>query len=211
MMQSHNIQDTLANEHIDNNVHAVEVGAQESDQMCGVQAHDLKAALNHGVHANGVMAENRNEFNDADRPIVDEEHGNDELKAQDQANNSSQVAADVEMITTEECDLRFERKEKLGEGTYGVVYRAIDKETQEVVALKKIRLEHTDEGIPSTAIREISLLQELRHQNIVELKDIVHGEDKLYLIFEYFNLDLKKYLDKKGAPLSAPQVKSLMH
>jgi cyclin-dependent kinase 2 len=56
-------------------------------------------------------------------------------------------------------------------------------------------LEHADEGIPSTAIREIALLQELRHPNIVHLKDIVHGENKLYLIFEYFNLDMKKYLD----------------
>jgi serine/threonine protein kinase len=44
----------------------------------------------------------------------------------------------------------------------------------------------------------------------VELKDIVHGENKLYLIFEFFNLDLKKYLDKKGAPLGSYQVKSLM-
>lgn len=69
-----------------------------------------------------------------------------------------QVAADVEMITSEECDLRFERHEKLGEGTYGVVFKARDRETDAIVALKKIRLENTDEGIPSTAIREISLL-----------------------------------------------------
>lgn len=119
-------------------------------------------------------------------------------------------AADVEMISTEECDLRFEREGKLGEGTYGVVFKARDKTTDETVALKKIRLENNDEGIPSTAIREISLLQELRHPNIVELKDIVHGENKLYLIFEFFNLDVKKYLDKRGAPLPAPQVKNLM-
>ena len=94
--------------------------------------------------------------------------------------------------------------DKLGEGTYGIVYRSRDKETNQViyfnniiqiVALKKIRLEHADEGIPSTAIREISLLQELKHPNIVELKDIIHGENKLYLVFEYFNLDMKKYLD----------------
>ena len=119
-------------------------------------------------------------------------------------------AADVDMITTEECDQRFEREEKLGEGTYGVVFKAKDRQTNEIVALKKIRLENTDEGIPSTAIREISVLQELRHPNIVELKDFVHGENKLYLIFEFFNLDLKKYLDKKGAPLGSYQVKSLM-
>jgi serine/threonine protein kinase len=99
------------------------------------------------------------------------------------------------MMSLSESDLRFERQEKLGEGTYGVVFKARDRETDSIVALKKIRLENTDEGIPSTAIREISLLQELHHPNIVELKDIVHGENKLYLIFEFFNLDLKKYLD----------------
>jgi serine/threonine protein kinase len=79
------------------------------------------------------------------------------------------------------------------------------------VALKKIRLEHADEGIPSTAIREIALLQELSHPNIVQLKDIVHGENKLYLVFEYFNLDLKKYLDQVGGPLQPKSVKHLLH
>ena len=98
----------------------------------------------------------------------------------------------------EECDTRFEKFDKLGEGTYGVVFKAKDKSTDKIIALKKIRLENTDEGIPSTAIREISLLQELRHPNIIELLDIVHGENKLYLSFEFFNLDLKKYLDKKN-------------
>jgi len=62
------------------------------------------------------------------------------------------------MISSEECDVRFERQNKLGEGTYGVVFKARDRQTEEIVALKKIRLENTDEGIPSTAIREISLL-----------------------------------------------------
>ncbi len=57
--------------------------------------------------------------------------------------------------------------EKIGEGTYGVVYKAKDKKTGMIIALKRIRLEAEDEGIPSTAIREISLLKELRHPNIV--------------------------------------------
>ena len=55
----------------------------------------------------------------------------------------------------------------MGEGTYGVVHKCIDKATRETVAIKKIRLEHADEGIPSTAIREIALLQELNHPNII--------------------------------------------
>lgn len=62
---------------------------------------------------------------------------------------------------------RYQKLEKIGEGTYGVVYKAKDKKSAKIVALKRIRLEAEDEGIPSTAIREISLLKELKHPNIV--------------------------------------------
>ena len=61
----------------------------------------------------------------------------------------------------------FEKGEKIGEGTYGVVYKARNRVTDEIVALKRIRLEQEEEGVPSTAIREISLLKELKHENIV--------------------------------------------
>lgn len=63
--------------------------------------------------------------------------------------------------------LQYEQVEKIGEGTYGVVYRARDTATGQIIALKKIRLEQEEEGVPSTAIREISLLKELRHVNVV--------------------------------------------
>ena len=62
---------------------------------------------------------------------------------------------------------RYQKLEKIGEGTYGVVYKAKDRVTGQIIALKRIRLEAEDEGIPSTAIREISLLKELQHPNIV--------------------------------------------
>ena len=62
---------------------------------------------------------------------------------------------------------QYEKVEKIGEGTYGVVYKARDRVTNETIALKKIRLEQEDEGVPSTAIREISLLKEMQHCNIV--------------------------------------------
>lgn len=82
-------------------------------------------------------------------------------------------------------------------GTYGVVYKARDlTHPTRIVALKKIRLEAEDEGVPSTAIREISLLKEMNDPNIVRLLNIVHADGhKLYLVFEYLDLDLKKYME----------------
>jgi serine/threonine protein kinase len=106
---------------------------------------------------------------------------------------------------------RYQKLEKIGEGTYGVVYKARDRNTGEVIALKKIRLEADDEGVPSTAIREISLLKELPHPNIVHLKDVVHTETKLYLIFEYLDHDLKKHMEARGLPLPPQLVKSYLY
>lgn len=70
----------------------------------------------------------------------------------------------------------FTKIEKIGEGTYGVVYKGRHKKTGKIVAMKKIRLEMEDEGIPSTAIREISLLKELQHPYIVRLEDVLMEE-----------------------------------
>uniref|UniRef100_UPI00358FB522 cyclin-dependent kinase 1-A-like isoform X1 n=1 Tax=Myxine glutinosa TaxID=7769 RepID=UPI00358FB522 len=87
--------------------------------------------------------------------------------------------------------------EKVGEGTYGVVYKGKHKKTGSIVALKKIKIENEDEGIPSTAIREIALLKELQHPNIVGLKEVllIVGDSKLYLVFEFLAMDLRKHLD----------------
>ncbi|ODV61182.1 cyclin-dependent serine/threonine-protein kinase CDC28 [Ascoidea rubescens DSM 1968] len=108
----------------------------------------------------------------------------------------------------------YQRLEKVGEGTYGVVYKALDtKHNNRIVALKKIRLESEDEGVPSTAIREISLLKELKDDNIVRLYDIVHSDShKLYLVFEFLDLDLKKYMESipSDSGLGSGMVKRFM-
>ncbi len=89
----------------------------------------------------------------------------------------------------------YQKVDKIGEGTYGVVYKARERATGRTVALKKIRLESEEEGVPSTAIREISVLKELHHENIVSLLDVIHNDNKLYLVFEFLDLDLKRYMD----------------
>jgi len=105
---------------------------------------------------------------------------------------------------------QYEKLEKVGEGTYGVVYKAQDS-AGEIYALKTIRLEAEDEGIPSTAIREISLLKELQHPNIVRLCDVIHTERKLTLVFEYLDQDLKKLLDMCDGGLDGETTKSYLY
>jgi len=109
---------------------------------------------------------------------------------------------------------RYAKIEKVGEGTYGVVYKARDVSNNQIVALKKIRLEAEDEGVPSTAIREISLLKELKDDNIVRLLDIVHADQKLYLVFEFLDVDLKRYMEagnSQGTPLTLELCQKFTH
>jgi len=93
---------------------------------------------------------------------------------------------------------KYKKLEKIGEGTYGEVFKARNRKSGEIIALKKIRMESEDEGIPSTAVREISILKQLDHPNIVHLHDVILTETSLTLVFEYLDQDLKNYLDACG-------------
>ncbi|KAG0267662.1 cyclin-dependent serine/threonine protein kinase [Linnemannia exigua] len=104
---------------------------------------------------------------------------------------------------------KYQKIEKLGEGTYGIVYKAQNRETNDVVALKRIRLDNEEEGVPCTAIREISLLKELKQPNIVRLYDVLHTEKKLTLVFEFLDSDLKKFLDTYSGDIDVLTIKDL--
>ena len=100
----------------------------------------------------------------------------------------------------ERCIEAFDIITQIGEGTYGQVYKARDRESGELMALKKVRLENEKEGFPITAIREIKILRQLCHPNIVNLCEIITDkadaasfrQDKgaFYLVFDYMDHDL---------------------
>ncbi|XP_037782370.1 cyclin-dependent kinase 10-like [Penaeus monodon] len=106
----------------------------------------------------------------------------------------------------------FEKLNRIGEGTYGVVYRARDTKTNEIVALKKMRMEKEKDGMPISGLREIMLLQSCNHPNTVCLKEVVVGRslESIFLVMEYCEQDLASLLDNMQIPFMEAQVKCIM-
>lgn len=117
----------------------------------------------------------------------------------------------------DEAERRFEaqyeviEKTLLGEGTYGKVYKARSTRTGDSVAMKQMKLDSQEEGVPSTAIREIALLKELSHPNVVRLLDIFCKPNKLVLVFEFLENDLKKYMKAMNGRLTPAIVKNFSY
>ncbi|KAH3745007.1 Cyclin-dependent kinase C-1 [Pelomyxa schiedti] len=115
----------------------------------------------------------------------------------------------------------YTKIEQVGEGTYGQVYKAsypLPGGGEEFVALKKVRMDNEKEGFPITAIREIKILRELDHPNIIKLKEIVTSratatnKGSIYMVFEYMDHDLKGLMDTPTISkwFTQPQIKCYM-
>lgn len=116
----------------------------------------------------------------------------------------------------EGCDTieNYEHLNKIHEGVYGIVFRARDKITGEVFAIKKVKMQkELKEGFPITTIREINLLLGLKHRNIVSIKEMLSGNsvDKVYVVMEYMEHEVKHLLDSNVQHrFSWAQVKCLL-
>uniref|UniRef100_A0A8C7URG9 cyclin-dependent kinase n=1 Tax=Oncorhynchus mykiss TaxID=8022 RepID=A0A8C7URG9_ONCMY len=108
----------------------------------------------------------------------------------------------------------FQCLNRIEEGTYGVVYRAKDKKTDEIVALKRLKMEKEKEGFPITSLREINTILKAQHPNIVTVREIVVGSnmDKIYIVMNYVEHDLKSLMEtmKHHFPMYFREVKTLM-
>mmetsp|Transcript_22161 Transcript_22161/g.44832 ORF Transcript_22161/g.44832 Transcript_22161/m.44832 type:complete len:416 (-) Transcript_22161:120-1367(-) len=110
----------------------------------------------------------------------------------------------------------YERLSRLDEGTYGVVWKARDTATEEIVALKQIKFDAAmmKEGFPVTALREISVLLDLSHECIVTVREMVVGDrfDKVFMVMEFMEMDLQEAIKRSGSsPFPQSELKNMMH
>jgi cell division cycle 2-like protein len=99
----------------------------------------------------------------------------------------------------------YDRIARLSEGTYGIVWKAKDLTTQEIVALKQIKFDpqqQQNQGFPVTALREINVLLALSHTNIVTVKEMVVGTDldKVFMVMEFMQMDLQEAMERRKYP-----------
>ncbi|KAJ1954546.1 hypothetical protein EC988_002373 [Linderina pennispora] len=110
----------------------------------------------------------------------------------------------------DEC---YEKLNKIEEGTYGIVYRARDKATGELVALKHLKLEQERNGFPITSLREIHTLLLAKHPNIINVREIAVGRslNSIYIVMDFMEHDLRGLMESMKDPFQPSEVKSLMH
>ena len=120
------------------------------------------------------------------------------------ANGGGEGRAAATTESTENGLADYEKLGRIGEGTYGVVYRARDKRDGSIVAMKKVRMDRERDGMPITALREVKILQSSRHPNIINLLRVVTGHDwrKVFLVFEYCEHDMSRLLQSMRVPFT---------
>lgn len=107
----------------------------------------------------------------------------------------------------------YQKINQIGEGTYGMVYRAIDRANGRMVALKRVILHNEKaDGFPLTSLREIRMLKKISHPNCVRMLDLAVGRkrDGVFLVFEYCEHDMGALIDHMGKRFTESEVKSLM-
>jgi len=106
----------------------------------------------------------------------------------------------------------YERLNSIEEGSYGVVFRARDKETGDIVALKKLKLDEEKNGFPITALREINSLMVCKHENVVGIREVVVGDTltQVFIVMDFIEHDLKTLLTTMPAPFLQSEIKTLM-
>ncbi|CAL0330104.1 unnamed protein product [Lupinus luteus] len=129
----------------------------------------------------------------------------------DEDDGSVDVRTDRNMFQSCRSICEFEMIKKINEGTYGVVYKARDKKTGEIVAIKKVKMNISRDGFPVSALREMSILLSFNHPSIIGVKEVaVDDYDGTFMVMEYMEHDLKELMKEKKQPFSIGEIKSMM-
>ncbi|KIL00759.1 hypothetical protein PAXRUDRAFT_7974 [Paxillus rubicundulus Ve08.2h10] len=105
---------------------------------------------------------------------------------------------------------RWVKDQKVGEGTYAVVYRGREASTGRKVAVKKIKVGQFKDGLDMSAIREVKYLRELHHQNVIELLDVFSSKTNLNLVLEFLDSDLEIIIKDRSLVFLPADIKSWM-
>uniref|UniRef100_H3CZY6 cyclin-dependent kinase n=1 Tax=Tetraodon nigroviridis TaxID=99883 RepID=H3CZY6_TETNG len=173
---------------------------------------DFEEQRENGNHVPAVMPESRFDHDS-------EESGEEKARHVSEVDSnrpSSSFTPRVPFFSPQGCRSveEFQCLNRIEEGTYGVVYRAKDKKTvsDEIVALKRLKMEKEKEGFPITSLREINTILKAQHPNIVTVREIVVGSnmDKIYIVMNYVEHDLKSLMETMKQPFLPGEVKTLM-
>lgn len=106
----------------------------------------------------------------------------------------------------------YRKLNRIEEGTYGIVFRAEERETREIVALKKLKLEREREGFPVTSLREINALMQSKHPHVVNIREMVVGSQltSVYIVMDFVEHDLRTLMDEMERPFSVSEAKTLL-
>ncbi|KAH9794238.1 protein kinase domain-containing protein [Citrus sinensis] len=107
-------------------------------------------------------------------------------------------------------NLNYKKIKKIGAGGYGEVYKCRNTVTGQKVAIKMMTIQTEQEGVPSYIIREVSLLKELEHENIVRLLDVQSSRKDVFLVFEYLDLDLHSFITRHKNTLNLLVIKAIL-
>lgn len=106
---------------------------------------------------------------------------------------------------------RYQIQHEIGKGSYGIVYKARDLETSTTIALKKLQIRDSQGGFSNSILREVSLLRQLSHPNIVSIKDFFTHEESDYITFEYLSIDLRNFMNSISTRLPESAIKFYTH
>ena len=107
----------------------------------------------------------------------------------------------------EEQDYYYRLLEKIGEGTYGSVYKAVDQRSDTIVAVKKVKIRKADDGLPKEFLREVESLKYLVHENIIQVREVFVGKSNINIVYEYMVTDLEKVMNQIPRPFTIQEVR----